>query len=98
MAERARMEHGATSIPDVGNDPLAGWGAAIHLGAAPAGAAPTVGESIITPTRIALFGNAGVGATAFVGGSRSALLQRLRQAFIDARRFTPGRYHPGPDE
>jgi imidazolonepropionase-like amidohydrolase len=88
----------AVVAPTPGNDPLAGWGAAIHLGAAPAGAAPTVGESIITHTRIALFGNAGVGATAFVGGSRSALLQRLRQAFINARRFTPGRYHPGPDE
>ncbi|MCZ6711777.1 MAG: amidohydrolase family protein [Gammaproteobacteria bacterium] len=88
----------AVIAPTPGNDPLAGWGAAIHLGTTPAGAVPAVGESIITHTRIALFGSAGVGATAFVGGSRSALLQRLRQAFTDARRFTPGRYQPGRDE
>ena len=79
----------AVVAPVAGNDPLAGWGAAIHLGP---------GNDIITHTGIALFGNAAVGATRFVGGSRSALLQRLRQALTDARRYTSGRYQSEPQE
>jgi imidazolonepropionase-like amidohydrolase len=79
----------AIVAPTPGNDPLAGWGAAVHLGP---------GIEIITHPGVALFGNVGVAATAFVGGSRSALLQRLRQALIDARRYTPGRYQSEPHE
>ncbi len=75
----------AVVAPQPGVDPLAGFGAAVHLGE---------GE-IVTATRIGLFGGIGASTAAFTGGSRSALWQRLVTAFAEAGRFSPSRYRPG---
>jgi hypothetical protein len=49
-----------------GNDPLSGCGAAIHLG----------DGNVLTHPRLALFGSIGWQSADFVGGSRSAVIQR----------------------
>ncbi|MEQ8486119.1 MAG: amidohydrolase family protein [Pseudomonadales bacterium] len=72
----------AVVAPGAGNDPLAGWGAAIRL----------QGEATVTHPRLALFGNVGTETAEYVGGSRSAVIQRLRLALDEARRFRPDRY------
>jgi imidazolonepropionase-like amidohydrolase len=72
----------AVVAPGAGNDPLAGWGAAIRLS----------GSDVVTHPRLALFGSLGMDAAAFVGGSRSAVIQRLRMALDEARRFRADRY------
>lgn len=74
----------AITAPRSSNDPLAGWGAAVDLA-----------TGHLTHSEIALFGNVGAGTAAFVGGSRSAVLQRLHRAFRAARRYSPSRYRPG---
>ena len=72
----------AVVAPLPGNDPLSGWGAAISLGD---------GEVLSVP-KIAMFGAVGAGSAGYVGGSRSAVIQRLRLAFERARSFRPGRF------
>jgi imidazolonepropionase-like amidohydrolase len=72
----------AVVAPGAGNDPLAGWGAAIRLD----------GADPVTHARLALFGNVGTGTAEFVGGSRSAVIQRLRMGLAEARRFRADRY------
>ena len=74
----------AVIAPRSGNDPLAGWGAAVDLA-----------TGHLTHSEIALFGNVGAGTAAFVGGSRGAVLQRLDRALRTARRYSPSRYRPG---
>ncbi len=74
----------AVVAPVPGNDPLAGWGAAIRLGE---------GE-VLTHSRLALFGQIDAGAATLVGGSRSAVIQRLRLALEQARNYRPSRYQP----
>jgi imidazolonepropionase-like amidohydrolase len=79
-----RMEGVTRAIiaPEPGNDPLSGWGAAIRLG----------GSDVLTHPRLALFGAVGAYSAGFVGGSRSALIQRLRMALEEAAEFRPARY------
>lgn len=72
----------ALVAPGFGNDPLGGWGAAIRLN----------GADVITHQRLALFGSLGMDAAAYVGGSRSAVIQRLRMALDEVRRFRADRY------
>jgi imidazolonepropionase-like amidohydrolase len=72
----------AVVAPAAGNDPLSGWGAAIHLGDGP----------VLTHPRLAMFGSIGWQSAEFVGGSRSAVIQRLRWGFEEARSFRPDRY------
>ncbi len=74
----------AVVAPRSGNDPLAGWGAVVDLA-----------TGSVTQSQIALFGNVSAGSAAFVGGSRSAVIQRLNRAFREARRYSPSRYRPG---
>ena len=71
----------AVVAPSAGNDPLAGWGAAIDL---------ATGK--LTHTDLALFGSVGSATAAYVGGSRSAILQRLHGALREARRYKASRY------
>ncbi|NBC23607.1 MAG: amidohydrolase family protein [Gammaproteobacteria bacterium] len=72
----------AVVTPVPGNDPLSGWGAAI-----------TLGESdVLSVPRLALFGAIGSDAALYVGGSRSAVIQRLRYAFEQGQAYRPGRY------
>ncbi len=78
----------AVVAPYAGNDPFAGWGVAIRLGGAPLLARPG----------LALFASIGSGSAEFVGGSRSAVIQRMRRGFELARRYNPARYHPGPGD
>ncbi|MAT84027.1 MAG: amidohydrolase [Gammaproteobacteria bacterium] len=72
----------AVVAPLPGNDPLSGWGAVITLGD---------GEVLSGP-KVAMFGAIGAGSAGYVGGSRSAVIQRLRLAFERAREFRPGRF------
>jgi imidazolonepropionase-like amidohydrolase len=72
----------AVVAPVPGNDPFSGWGAMIRLGH----------EDVLTEPRLALFGNIGAGSAGFTGGSRSAVMQRLRRGLEEARRFRPDRY------
>ena len=74
----------AVVAPGSGNDPLAGWGAAVDLA-----------TGSLTHSEVALYGSVGAGTSRFVGGSRSAVIQRLQRAFRDARRYSPSRYRPG---
>ena len=78
----------AITAPRPGVDPLAGLGAAVSLG---------TGEFLIEP-RAALFGHVGATTAEFTGGSRAAVMQRLRRAFDEASRFSPSRYRPGPGD
>jgi imidazolonepropionase-like amidohydrolase len=78
----------AVVAPVAGNDPLAGWGAGIRL----------TDEAILVRPELALFGNIGAGSAALTGGSRGAVVQRIRYALEQARSFRPGGYEPGPGE
>ncbi len=72
--------------PAIGNDPFAGWGMTIRL----TNEAPLVAE------QAAMFGSLGAYAATFTGGSRSAVVQRLRRGLQQARGYNPNRYQPGP--
>ncbi len=78
----------AVVAPRVGNDPLAGWAAAIRL----------TDSAALLRTDVALFGALGADAATFTGGSRSALVQRLRRGLTQARGYNPARYQPGPGD
>lgn len=78
----------AVTAPAPGNDPFAGWGAAIRLG----------GEPMLVRSELALFASIGAGSSAFVGGSRSAVIQRLRRGLTLAPGYSAGRYQPGPGD
>lgn len=83
---RASGVTAAVVAPAAGNDPLAGVGVVISLRETldPA-------EMLLTEN-LALFGGMGSRSAKFVGGSRSALMVRLREALTAAKRFSPGRY------
>jgi hypothetical protein len=76
----------AIVAPRSGNDLFAGWGALLQLGP---GATLQAG---LSAPRLALFGNMGTSASVFVGGSRAALLVKLRQSLKAARRYNASRY------
>ena len=63
-------------------DPLAGLGAAIHLGL----------DNVLVASRVALFGDVRAVAAGFTGGNRAVLMQRLNGVLEEAARFTPSRY------
>jgi len=76
----------AVVSPRTGNDPLAGTGLAISL-------RDTLAPSeLIISDRLAMFGGLGPDYANYVGGSRSALLVRLREALLQAKRYSPARY------
>lgn len=88
LAESVRA--GVTSAivaPVAGNDPLAGWGALVHL----------AGETRLAQPQLALFGSLTNPAADLVGGSRGGLLVRLRNALSAARRFNPTRHLSEPN-
>jgi len=72
--------------PRAANDPLAGTGLAISLRDSLDPAA------LIVVDRLAMFGGLGPSFANYVGGSRGALVVRLREALTAARRFNPTRY------
>ena len=74
--------------PQSGNDPLAGWGVTIRL----------TDREPLTAVDIGLFGSLGASVAQFTGGSRSAVVQRLRRGLEQARRYNPARYTPGPGD
>ena len=78
----------AISAPRPGVDPLAGLAASVSLG---------TGEFLHTP-RVALFGHIDSAVAELTGGSRAAVMQRLRRALDEAARFSPSRYRPGPGD
>ncbi len=78
----------AITAPRAGNDPFAGWGALIRLG----------GEPMLIRPEIGLFASMGVGTSVYVGGSRSAVVQRLRRGLTLAANYSPNRYQPGPGD
>jgi len=79
---------GAIVAPAAGNDPFAGWGVAIRLG----------GEPLVMRTGIGLFATVGSGSAVFVGGSRSAVIQRMQRGLEMANAYNAGRYQPGPGD
>lgn len=76
----------AVVAPSAANDPLAGVGVAISL------RETLDSEDLLLASDIALFGGMGSRSALFVGGSRSALMVRLREALTAAKRFSPTRY------
>jgi imidazolonepropionase-like amidohydrolase len=78
----------AVVAPWAGNDPFAGWGVAIRL----------AGDPLLVRDDLALFAAVGSGAAAFVGGSRSAVIQRMTRGLQLASDYRPNRYHPGPGD
>ena len=78
----------AVTAPGGGNDPFAGWGALIRLG----------GEPLLVQPELALFASIGAGASAYVGGSRAAVIQRIRRGLTQAASYNPNRYQPGPGD
>ena len=78
----------AISAPRPGVDPLAGLSAAVSLG---------TGSFLLEP-KTALFGHIGAASAELAGGSRAAVMQRLRRALNEAARFSPSRYRPGPGD
>ena len=78
----------AISAPRPGVDPLAGLAAAVSLG---------TGGFLLEP-KTALFGHIGAASAELAGGSRAAVMQRLRRALSEAARFSPSRYRPGPGD
>ncbi len=64
----------AVVAPSPGNDPLAGWGALIRLSE----------SDQLLDTRVAMFGT--ISNPEFNGGSRAAVIARLRDGFYNARR------------
>ena len=83
---RAAGVTSAVVAPSAGNDPLAGVGVAISLRET-----LDTNESLIAAD-LALFGGMGSRSARFVGGSRSALMVRLRSALANAKRFSAARY------
>ncbi len=81
----------AVVAPLAGNDPLAGWGASIRL------ADPAGGADILTHPRLALFGLVDANSALLVGGSRSAVIQRLWLVLEQAASYRPGRYRADPN-
>jgi len=76
----------AVVSPRAANDPLAGTGLAISL-------RDTLDPSqLILSDRLAMFGGVGPRYADYVGGSRGALVVRLREALTAAKRFSPTRY------
>ena len=76
----------AVVSPRAANDPLAGTGLAISL-------RDTLDPSaLILSDRLAMFGGVGPKYANYVGGSRGALVVRLREALSAAKRFNPARY------
>jgi len=76
----------AVVSPRAANDPLAGTGLAISL-------RDTLDPSaLILSDRLAMFGGVGPKYASYVGGSRGALVVRLREALTAAKRFNPARY------
>lgn len=78
----------AVVAPMPGNDPFAGWGAVIRLG----------GAELLTAAEVGLFGAIGSGSAGFVGGSRAAVIQRLRRGLAEAPAYRADRYRPGPGD
>jgi imidazolonepropionase-like amidohydrolase len=78
----------AVVAPTSGNDPFAGWGAAVRLG----------GGAFLTSPRIGLFGAIDTDSAGFVGGSRGAVIQRMRRGLTLASGYNPARYQPGPGD
>ncbi|HEX7037194.1 MAG TPA: amidohydrolase family protein [Pseudomonadales bacterium] len=78
----------AIVAPVPGNDPFSGWGAAIRL----------TDDDVLLRPRLALYGSIGAGSADFTGGSRAALIQRLRMGLAAAREFRPSRYEPEEGE
>ena len=76
----------AVVSPSAANDPLAGTGLAISL-------RDTLDPAqLILSDRLAMFGGVGPKFADYVGGSRGALVVRLREALAAAKRFNPARY------
>ena len=75
--------------PQTGVDPLAGFGAAVST---------LAGGPALMKAQIALFGDIGTTGAGFTGGSRAALLVRLRASLAAARRFNAGQTHSEPGE
>jgi len=76
----------AVVSPRAANDPLAGTGLAISL-------RNTLDPSaLILSDRLAMFGGVGPKHANYVGGSRGALVVRLREALAAAKRYNPTRY------
>lgn len=87
LAEAVRAGVTSAIVAPVGaNDPLAGWGALVHLG----------GEELLLRPQLAMFGSLTNPAADLVGGSRGGLLVRLRHALSAARRFNPTRHLSEP--
>lgn len=78
----------AITSPYAGNDPFAGWAAAIRLG----------GEPMLVQPAVALFASVGSDSAGYVGGSRSAVIQRLRRGLATAPGYNANRYQPGPGD
>jgi imidazolonepropionase-like amidohydrolase len=78
----------AITAPMPGNDPFAGWGALIRLG----------GDPLLVRPAVALFAAIGSGSSVFAGGSRSAVIQRIRRGLEMAAAYHPNRYRPGPGD
>lgn len=74
----------AIVAPVAGNDPFSGWGAAIRL----------TDDDVLLRPRLALYGSVGSVSAGFTGGSRAALIQRLRAGLETARDFRPNRHEP----
>lgn len=93
-----RMEGVTRAIvaPLPGNDPLSGWGAAIRLMENDVAGQDPAGQGVVVQARLALFGDIGADSARFAGGSRSAVIQRLRDGLSEARSFRPDRYQPDP--
>lgn len=79
----------AIVAPRAANDPFAGWASAISLGNA------GLATDVLTHPRIALFASFTLETTAFVGSSRGAVIQRVRQALSDAKSYSGSRYAAG---
>ena len=78
----------AITAPRPGVDALAGLAASVSLG---------TGDFLLEP-KTALFGHIGAASAELAGGSRAAVMQRLRRALNEAARFSPSRYRPGPGD
>lgn len=78
----------AITVPRPGNDPFAGWGALIRLG----------GEPMLIRSQVGMVAAIGSGVSAYVGGSRAAVVQRLRRGLTMADGYNPNRYQPGPGD
>jgi imidazolonepropionase-like amidohydrolase len=78
----------AVTVPRPGNDPFAGWGALIRLG----------GEPMLVQPELGMFAAVGAAVSAYVGGSRAAVIQRVRRGLTLAASYNPNRYQPGPGD